>query len=187
MAIILPLPKNRKLVFSNQVDQKTIGKLSKSILKINEDDEYISKLYSLHGLEYTPQPIKIYIDSYGGHVYQCFGLLGIMENSITPIHTITTGCAMSAGFMIAITGHERYAYDKATFMYHQVSSETTGKLKEMDDEIIESQRLQDMIEKHTKIHTKITSKKLKKVYQEKTDWYMTAKEALRVGDIDIII
>jgi ATP-dependent Clp protease protease subunit len=187
MAIILPTPKDREIIFNEQVDQTTIGKLSKSILEINADDEYISKLYALHGLTYNPTPIKIYIDSFGGSVYQCFGLLGIMENSKIPIHTITTGCAMSAGFMIAITGHERYAYDKATFMYHQLSDVAFGNLKEMEDNIVESQRLQDMIEKHTKIHTKITPKKLKEVYKEKTDWYMTAKEALKLGVVDIII
>jgi ATP-dependent Clp protease protease subunit len=187
MAIILPSPKDRQLMFNKQVDQTTIGDLTKAIVEINTDDEYIFGVYKLHNLEYKPEPIKIYIDSYGGYVYQCFGLLGIIENSKTPLHTIVTGCAMSAGFLTSITGHKRYAYSKATFMYHQISSAAWGTAKELEDELIETERLQKMIEKHTLRHTKMTSKQLEDVYEKKKDWYITAKEAVKIGVIDKII
>lgn len=187
MAIILPLPKDRTLLFNKEVDQHSIGELSKSILEINVDDNYITQLYKLHSLSYAPDPIKIYIDSYGGTVYQCFGLLGIIENSKTPIHTITTGCAMSSGFMISISGHKRYAYNKSTFCHHQLSGGAEGKLKEISDDYIENERLQKIIEKHVMTHTKITKKQLHKNYMEKNDWYFDVKEALKLGVIDKII
>ena len=95
MAEQLPLPKNRNLYLAKQVDQASMNSLTKSILEINENDEYLSKLYAVHDLDYKPRPIKLYIDSYGGAVYQCFGLLGVMEKSNTPVHTIVTGAAMS--------------------------------------------------------------------------------------------
>jgi ATP-dependent Clp protease protease subunit len=188
MAIILPLPKDRTLLFNKEVDQTSIGELSKSILEINVDDSYITQLYKLHGLLYTPEPIKIYIDSYGGDIYQCLGIIGIIENSKTPIHTITTGCALSSGFLIAIAGHKRFSYNKATFMYHQISHESLeATLKDQTDDIIETKRLQDIVEKFVCKNTKITIKQLKKSYTEKNDWYMTSKEALKLGVIDKII
>ena len=67
-----PEQKERVLFFNEQVDQKTIGELSKEIIAINELDDYLEKYYALQELIYKRKPIKIFIDSYGGYVYQCF-------------------------------------------------------------------------------------------------------------------
>jgi len=187
MAIQIPSPKERNLFLSSQVDQASINALTKSILDINEDDVYLQKLYEIHGFQYTPKPIKLYIDSYGGYAYQCLGLLSIMKKSAVPIQTITTGCAMSCGFLIAITGKKRLAYEKSTFLYHQVSSGSIGKLKEIEEDVIETKRLQSIVEKHTLDNTSITKQQLKENYETKKDWFMNAKEALKFGVIDEII
>lgn len=136
---------------------------------------------------YTPKPIKIYIGSYGGSVYQCLGLLCIIEKSTTPIHTIVTGCAMSCGFLMSITGHKRYAYNKSTLLYHQISSAEYGKLKDIEDGVIEMKHLQKIIEEHTLSHTKISREKLKQIFKEKVDWFIKPKQALKLGVIDEII
>ena len=104
----LPVPLGRNLYLPKQVTQESMHELTKAILSINEDDETLQKLYEVYGLSYTPKPINIYIDSYGGAVYQCFGLLGVIGKSATPIHTIVTGAAMSCGFLILICGHKRF-------------------------------------------------------------------------------
>ena len=185
--INLPQPKERNLYLAKQVDQESINSISKSIIEINEYDEYIEKIYAVHDLEYTPKPIKLYIDSYGGAVYQCFGLLGIMQNSKVPIHTIVTGCAMSCGFLISIAGHKRFGYQKSTYLYHQVSSVAFGKAKDLEEEVIETLRLQQMVEEHTLEHTKISPKKLEKVYKGKKDWFINTDEALKLKIIDEVI
>lgn len=187
MAVVLPQPKERSLHLAKQVDQSSINDLTKAIIDINEDDIYLKRLYSLHDLTYTPKPIKIYVDSYGGYVYQCLGLLSIIKTSKVPVHTYVTGCAMSCGFLIAIAGHYRYGYQKSTFLYHQVSSGTFGKAKDMEEDIIETLRLQKMIEDHTIECTKITAKKLERVYKGKRDWYIESDEALKLKVIDEVI
>ena len=186
-SLTLPNPRERNLFLSKQVNQESINALSKEIIEINEDDIFISKLYNAYDLEYKPKPIKMYIDSYGGSVYQCLGLLGIMEKSGTEIHTIVTGCAMSCGFLISITGHKRFGYSNSTFLYHQVSSGTGGKVKDMTEDLVETLRLQDVIEKHTLRHTAISKKKLEKVYKTKLDWFITAEQAERLKIIDATI
>ena len=183
----LLLPKNRTLHFAKQVEQSTILELTKAIVDIVEDDEYLKKLYSIHGLTYEPLPIKIYIDSYGGQVYQCMGLLGVMERSTTPIHTIVTGCAMSCGFLILIAGHKRFAHKMSTPLYHQVSSGAFGKVQDMEEKVEEAKRLQKQIEEYTMERTTIEKKKLKKVLENKIDWFMTAQEAKDLGVIDVIL
>lgn len=187
MSSNLPLPKDRNLYFAKQVDQSSIGDLTKHIIEINEDDKHLKKLYSVYGIDYSPKPIKIYIDSYGGAVYQCFGLLSVMERSKTPIHTIVTGCAMSCGFLILISGHRRFAHKMSTPLYHQVSSGAFGKVQDMEERLGEAKRLQRQIEEHTMQKTKIGKKKLKQVLENKIDWFMTAEEALELGVVDSIL
>jgi ATP-dependent Clp protease protease subunit len=180
-------PKERNLFLAQQVNQDSINKISQAIIEINEDDEELRKIYKLHDLVYTPKPIKLYIDSYGGSVYQCFGLLGIMRASKVPVHTIVTGCAMSCGFLISITGHKRFGYPKSTYLYHQVSSGVAGTVKEMEDDVIEAKRLQKMIETHTLELTNISKKKLEKVYKTKKDWFIDSDEAIKLKIIDEIL
>jgi len=188
MSSSLPLPKDRSLYLPDQVTQESMHKLTKSIVEINADDALLKKVYAIHGLEYTPKPIQIYIDSYGGAVYQCFGLLGVMEKSETPIHTIVTGAAMSCGFMILISGHKRFGYRLSTPLYHQVSSGLFyGKVQDMEEQLQETKRLQKLIEEITLERTNISKKKLADVLKNKVDWYMSAEEALKLGVIDAII
>ena len=183
----LPLPSHRDIVFSKDVDADSMAKITEKILETNTEDDYLEKLYKIHELNYVRKPIKIYIDSYGGYVYQCFGLLSVIEKSKTPVYTIATGAAMSCGFMILIHGHRRFAYEHATPMYHQVSSGLWGKVKDLEESLEESKRLQEKIEEMTLAKTKITRKQLDKNYKVKKNWFMTAKEAERLGVIDEVI
>jgi len=183
----LPLPKKRDLFFTKQVDQSSIGELTQRVIEINQDDEHLKKVYSIYNLEYKPEPIKIYIDSYGGGVYQCFGLLSVIERSDTPIHTIVTGCAMSCGFLLLISGHKRFAHKMSTPLYHQVSTGFWGKVQDMEEKLEEAKRLQEQIEEYTKEKTKIGKKKLKQILENKIDWYMTSEEALELGVVDEIL
>jgi ATP-dependent Clp protease protease subunit len=187
MAENLPLPKRRDLFFTKQVNQDSIGDLTQKIIEINQDDDHLKKVYSIYGLEYNPEPIKIYIDSYGGLVYQCFGLLSVMERSQTPIHTIVTGCAMSCGFMMLISGHKRFAHKLSTPLYHQVSSGAFGTVKEIEESLEESKRLQEKLEAIVLDKTQISKKKLKEIFDTKKDWFMTSEEALKLGVVDEIL
>jgi ATP-dependent Clp protease protease subunit len=183
----IPLPAARNLYLPDQVTQKTMNSLTSSIISINNNDKYLKGLYKLHNIEYVAAPIKIYIDSYGGSVYQCFGLLGVMDKSETPIHTIVTGCAMSCGFMILISGHKRFGYELSTPLYHQVSTGFMGTVQDMEESLKETKRLQKMVEKITLNKTKITKKKLAEIMKNKVDWYMSAEEALNLGVVDKVI
>ncbi len=183
----LPLPEDRIIYFTKQFDQASIADITRRIISINKSDAKLKKLYKISGLKYKPQPIKIFIDSYGGQVYQCFGLLSVMKASKTEIHTIVTGAAMSCGFMMLISGHKRYAYSLSTPLYHQVSSVAWGKLKDMEEDVQETKRLQKIIEDITYERTNITRKRLKEVFKGKKDWFMSADEALRLGVVDEIL
>lgn len=183
----LEKPAARNLFLAQQVDQDSMNNLSKAIIEIREHDEYLKKLYTLNDLVYQPKPIKLHIDSYGGAVYQCFGLLSIMKDKGTPVNTVVTGCAMSCGFLIAIHGSQRSIHKHGTMMYHQVSSGARGKVADLEEDILEAKRLQKKIEDMTLENTKITKKKLEKIYKKKQDWFLEAKDAVKWGCVDDIV
>lgn len=183
----LEKPASRNLFLAQQVDQDSMNAMSKAILEIRDHDEFLKGLYPLYGLSYEPKPIIIHIDSYGGAVYQCFGLLSIMKAKGTPVNTVVTGCAMSCGFMIAIHGAHRKIHKHGTMMYHQVSFGAEGKVADVEEEVFEAKRLQKKIEDMTLEMTKITKDKLEKVYKAKQDWYLDSRESLKWGCVDEII
>ena len=183
----IPSPLDRNLYLAKQVDQTSINEITKQIIDINDSDVEIIQIAKIYGFDYQPNPIKLYVDSYGGEVYQCLGLLGIMEKSKIPIHTIVTGCAMSCGFLISIAGHKRYGFPGSTFLYHSVSSGSFGTTKQMEEDIIETKRLQKIIEKHTLKNTDITKDELQDIYEKKIDWFIDSKQAKKLGVIDEII
>ena len=94
---------------------------------------------------------------------------------------------MSCGFMILITGHERFGYKHSTPLYHQVSTGFYGKIQDMEESLAETKRLQKKIEDITFERTSISKKKLSEILKNKKDWYMTADEALALGVIDEIL
>lgn len=180
-------PKERDLFFTTQVEQSTIAALTQSIIAINNDDDDLEKIYSLNGFPYERKPIRLFIDSYGGVVYQCLGLIGVMEKSKTPIHTIVTGAAMSCGFIMLISGHKRFGYKYSTPLYHQVSSWLMGTVQQIKEDFKETERLQMLLEDITIKKTNIKSEKLIEIKEKKIDWYMSAEEALKLGVIDEIL
>lgn len=184
----LPLPKERTIFLVSEIDQESIADVTERIIDINKDDNHLVDAYNIYDLNYVPQPIEIYIDTYGGNVYQCLGLLSIMETSRTPIHTFVTGCAMSAGFFIAITGHKRFGYAKSTWMYHQIWGDIVrASVKQIDEEYIEFKRLQTLLEEHVGQYTKIPKSKLADIFEKKYDYYVDSTQALKWKIIDEVI
>lgn len=183
----LPIPKSRQLFLIDQIDQVSIEKLYKDILEIDENDEFLKKVYSIYNLKYEPNPIELYIDSFGGSVYQIFGLISIIEKCKTPIYTIATGAAMSAGFLLLIHGNKRFAYKNASIMVHQVSDGSWGTYEKIKTDLKETKRLHDVIKKMIISKTNIKPEKLDKVFKSQKDWYLDVDQAIKLKIIDAIL
>lgn len=132
----------KRLYFlSDDVDNESIGQLTWNILhQLAEDDEKDKK-----EKDYKREPIKIYINSYGGIVYDMWGLIDIIVNSKTPIYTYCTGYAMSAAFKIFLAGHKRYCYKHSTFMLHQPVCWISGKYTDIKENMAEYDRMNEYI------------------------------------------
>jgi ATP-dependent Clp protease protease subunit len=174
---------SRLIHLNRDVEPDSVGPIIEQILRWNEeDDEKDSKQK-----DFKRKPIKLVVNTYGGYVYDGFALCAVMAESKTPIHTYVYGKAMSMGFLIAASGHKRYASKLSTFMYHSVSGWAWGKIDEMKDQVAEAERLQVEYDKWLLSKTNLRMTDLQPTKDKRTEWYFGAEEALKVGLIDEIL
>jgi len=135
-------------------------------------------------------PINVIIDSVGGDVYEMYGIIDYIEslekNSNIKINTICRGKAMSAAAMILASGTgKRFASKRSTIMIHEGSSVAAGKSSDLKAAHKYNSHLESMA---NSILGEKTNKD-KKFWSEhsKTDLYLSAKDALKLGVIDAII
>ncbi len=177
----------RAIWLTTEVYPETIAPVIQQINDINYQDSRKEKEYQADGQFYIRQPIKLYVSSYGGSVYDGFGLLGAISSSKTPIHTIAFGKVMSMGFMIAISGHKRFSYPHTTYMFHSLSGMAWGKVMDMQESTEENTRLQNKLDTVVTTRTLITQERLDEVHTRKFDWYFDSNNALELECVDEII
>lgn len=132
------------------------------------------------------KPIKIYVDSVGGSLMDCFSIINAIQMSKTPVYTICTGCAYSAGFFIFIAGHKRLAYPLASFLFHEGSASNGGTASQFANFAMFYKKQLKQLKAHVISCCKgIDEEKYKEI--EKDDYWMLADEALKLGACDEIL
>lgn len=173
---------DRIFYISDYINPETMGTMSFELLKILQyDNEKDSTTKN-----YKRKPIKIFINSYGGHVYDCFGFIDIILHSKTPIYTFVTGKAMSAGFLIFLAGHKRFATPCSTLMCHDVACGTWGKVESLKNNLEETLYLQELIIKFIVRRSKIPEKTLRNNNEKQKDWYIHSDDFEKLGICEII-
>lgn len=142
-------------------------------------------LYLAH--EDEKKPIKIYINSPGGSVYDGLAIIDTMNYISCPVETIGIGLQASMGAMLLSCGTKghRYCLENARVMIHQPSSGTEGKITDQEIMLKEGIFLKKRL---AEIFAKNTGKSLDQVEKDMDrDNWMSAQEALEYGIIDKII
>jgi ATP-dependent Clp protease protease subunit len=175
---------SRTIILCGEVDDNTVYDLMEMICDINEyDDENEDNVR-----DYERKPIKMIVNSFGGSVYDGFALIGVMENSKTPIHTYCYGSAMSMALLILVSGHKRFGHRLATFMYHEcLDSPAYDKLATLKENLEETKRIMKVYDDQLLSKTKLKRKQIEDTKRIKLDWYMSPEEALTYKVIDQII
>lgn len=168
-------------VYINDIDPDTCVDIVKQIHAVNQEDDDNEEIYT----DYERTPINVYISSYGGSIYDGLTVCNAMEKSKTPIHT-HVNYAMSMGFIISLFGKVRTCNKYTRFMWHSMSSGIMGKLKDMEEDMVENKNLQVTMDTITLERTKMTKKQLKLIIDAKKDHYFTAEEALKLKIVDSI-
>lgn len=153
--------------------------LVKTIMRINHEDTK----YQIPAEE--RMPIKIFIDTPGGHTQVMRSLIGAIKISKTPVYTIVYCSAMSAGSYILAAGHKRFAFPNSVILVHSGNLGYQGTVEQVES----AKKFYDKLDKNDNdaflAYTNVVAKDLKK--KGAVDWYMTAEEALKYGIIDRII
>ena len=137
-----------------------------------------------NGLDPSPArltPIEFFLSTEGGTCYDGMALHDVIESSGTPVEVICTGKIMSMGGVVALGAKVRKAYRNTTFMIHQVKWLSIGTLREMEDTVAEASRINDMLFRIIREKTSITENQLNEALLRQKEWFMTAEEALGLG------
>lgn len=143
---------NERIIYiSEDIDNGSLGVANFNLLSlINQDNKKENTEKN-----FVREPIKLYISSCGGSVYDTWGLIDIIQNSKMPIYTYCTGYAMSVAFVIFVAGHKRFISEHATLLCHQISCWRSGTYQDMLEDGEERDLLQTTIENFVKSHTNI--------------------------------
>ena len=83
--------KNRTFYIDYEIEEDySLVELAKIIIQMNIEEKDIE----------NPEPIRLFIHSYGGDIEQALFFCDLVKSSRIPIITIGMGVAMSAGFLI---------------------------------------------------------------------------------------
>lgn len=122
--------------------------VEKRRIDISEDIDEFSIGWAIRGLQEmednSSNPIDIYISSYGGSVYDGLGFYSKLIRSPCIIRTHAIGKIMSMAFLIYLAGDERFSEEYSTFMNHSISGVSWGKLHEMETDLKECKRLENI-------------------------------------------
>lgn len=139
--------------------------------------------------ESSDKSITLVISSYGGSIHDMFSLYDTIKSLSCPVHTVGMGKIMSAGVLLLASGEKgkRLIAPHATVMIHAVSSGMYGNVFDLENELAETKRLQKMLSECLVAETKITKTQMKQIMSSKTDTYISAREALKMGIVDKVM
>jgi len=136
----------------------------------------------------SSEPIRVILNSVGGGVYDgllVYDTIRKLAETGTNIVCEARGLAASMGSILLQGGTERVATPNTRFLIHEVSDFMWGKTSEIEDEVEELKKVNEMMVKILAERTGRSPEEIHKIWHKKDVW-MSAEEALRFGLIDKI-
>ena len=136
------------------------------------------------------KPIKLYINSPGGSVYDGLAIIDTMNFVEPDVETIGIGLQASMGAMLLSSGAKghRYCLENSRIMIHQPLIWGGGISGQVTDIEIEARELRDSKEHLLDILAKHTGQDKEKIRQDsERNYYMSAQEAKEYGLIDEVL
>lgn len=130
--------------------------------------------------------ITIILNSPGGSVLDGLALYDFLRHLSVKGHFITVkvyGMAASMGGILLQAGDKRIVGPEAEVLIHEVSSGTMGKVSLQQERLDFSKRLWDKLAKILAKRSTMTKTQIKRK-AHKFDWWMTARETVKLGFAD---
>lgn len=166
------LLKSRTIFISGEINQELAEKVSTQLLILQEMGD---------------EPIKIFINSQGGHVEAGDTIHDMIKFVKPKVIVIGTGWVASAGITIYLAADKenRYSLPNTRYMIHQPLGQCRGQATDLHIEALEIARVRERI---NKIISTATNQPLEKV-QNDTDrnYWMNCDEAVEYGIVNKVI
>ena len=168
--------KDRTFYIDYEIDEDySLVELSKIIIQMNIEEKDVE----------SPDPIRLFIHSYGGDIEQALFFCDLVKSSRIPIITIGMGVAMSAGFLIFLSGKKRYAFSHTSMLVHSGSAAFQGTAEQIEEAQKNYKKQIEQMKSYILDNTTIDEKTFNK--NRNKDWYLSSDELLKYGVIDEVI
>ena len=166
------LLKTRTIFISGEINQELAEKVSTQLLILQEMGD---------------EPIKVFINSQGGHVEAGDTIHDMIKFVKPKVIVIGTGWVASAGITIYLAADKenRYSLPNTRYMIHQPMGQCRGQATDISIEALEISRVRERI---NKIISNATNQPLEKVKQD-TDrnYWLKCDEAVEYGIVNKVI
>lgn len=168
--------KDRTFYIDYEIDEDySLVELAKIIIQMNIEEKDVE----------SPDPIRLFIHSYGGDIEQALFFCDLVKSSRIPIITIGMGVAMSAGFLIFLSGKKRYAFSHTSMLVHSGSAAFQGTAEQIEEAQKNYKKQIEQMKSYILDNTTIYEKTFNK--NRNKDWYLSSDELLKYGVIDEVI
>jgi len=134
--------------------------------------------------------LQLYVNSYGGDLYEAFALIDVMKTSHHTISTIGIGAIMSAAFLIFVSGQKghRYLGKNTGIMNHQHSSESAEqKMHDIKAAMTENVNCETRALTIIRDASEMSLAEVRKKLNSPTDQYFTAKQMVDMNLADHVL
>lgn len=169
---------NRTFYIDYEIDEDySLLELAKVIIQMNieEKDVRVEDL----------KPIRLFIHSYGGRLEQANFFCDLIQASRIPVITIAMGVAMSAGFLIFLSGRKRYAFSHTQMLTHEGNAAFQGTAGQVEDAQKSYKKQIEEMKRYILDKTSIDEKTFNR--NKNKDWYLTVEELVKYNIVDEII
>lgn len=171
-AVMEKLLKSRTIFISGEINQQLAEKVATQLLILQEMGD---------------EPIKIFINSQGGHVEAGDTIHDMIKFVKPKVIVIGTGWVASAGITIYLAADKenRYSLPNTRYMIHQPLGECRGQATDINIEALEIAKIRERI---NNIISKGTNQPLEKVKNDTNrNYWLDCDEAVDYGIVNKVI
>ncbi len=168
---------NRILVINASIDDNIIEDFIMYILRWNKEDKNIPVD--------KREPIKMFISSPGGNVFDANIFIDIITTSKTPIWGIALDLCASAAFLAFLACHKRYAFENTSFLQHEGELSLENSRSKFKQTAAYFEESEERVKSFILSRTKMTEEFYDKAYDQ--ELWMHSDKAKDLGVIDTII
>jgi ATP-dependent Clp protease protease subunit len=137
-----------------------------------------------------PQDITLVVNSFGGDLYDTFGIYDTMRSIPNQIRTVAMGKCQSAAPLLVAGGtpNKRFSLPSCQFMVHDIwiGEAPDATVEAATKELRHTKQLRKLYLDLMAVNTKKTAEEWKKICRRPGDLFFGPQEALKYGIIDAV-